>query len=164
MIGPGGCACLGQAFHRPDLRPRPEKLRALRTALEQVLDEEAAKSEQFKRVLESWRPFLRAAPLVLDRGCAYRNVGLRADRDDAVNVPSLSCLRGTCTRGRSSRDSLSSYGKSLCLMVISLGFAGVCGRVRAWFMAALAPDRVRESCCSTLSRFSCWPGGRGTFG
>ena len=35
----------------------PETLRALRTALEQVLDEEAAKSEQFKRVLENWRVF-----------------------------------------------------------------------------------------------------------
>jgi len=35
----------------------PEILRALRTALEQVLDEEAAKSEQFKRVLENWRAF-----------------------------------------------------------------------------------------------------------
>jgi TRAP-type mannitol/chloroaromatic compound transport system substrate-binding protein len=35
----------------------PDILRALRTALEQVLDEEAAKSEQFKRVLESWRVF-----------------------------------------------------------------------------------------------------------
>ena len=35
----------------------PEILRALRTALEAVLDEEAAKSEQFKRVLENWRAF-----------------------------------------------------------------------------------------------------------
>ena len=35
----------------------PEILKALRTALEQVLDEEAAKSEQFKRVLENWRAF-----------------------------------------------------------------------------------------------------------
>ena len=35
----------------------PEILRALRTALEQVLDEESAKSEQFKRVLENWRAF-----------------------------------------------------------------------------------------------------------
>jgi TRAP-type mannitol/chloroaromatic compound transport system substrate-binding protein len=35
----------------------PEILRALRTALEQVLDEEAAKSEQFKKVLENWRAF-----------------------------------------------------------------------------------------------------------
>jgi TRAP-type mannitol/chloroaromatic compound transport system substrate-binding protein len=35
----------------------PDILRALRTALEQVLDEEAAKSEQFKHVLESWRAF-----------------------------------------------------------------------------------------------------------
>src|SRR6266511_3070445 len=35
----------------------PDILRTLRTALEQVLDEEAAKSEQFKRVLESWRAF-----------------------------------------------------------------------------------------------------------
>src|SRR5262245_21938995 len=35
----------------------PETLRALRTALEQVLDEEAAKSEQFKKVLENWRAF-----------------------------------------------------------------------------------------------------------
>jgi TRAP-type mannitol/chloroaromatic compound transport system substrate-binding protein len=35
----------------------PEILRALRTALESVLDEEAAKSEQFKKVLENWRVF-----------------------------------------------------------------------------------------------------------
>jgi len=35
----------------------PETLRALRTALEQVLDEEAAKSAQFKTVLENWRAF-----------------------------------------------------------------------------------------------------------
>jgi TRAP-type mannitol/chloroaromatic compound transport system substrate-binding protein len=35
----------------------PETLRALRGALEQVLDEEAAKSEQFKKVLENWRAF-----------------------------------------------------------------------------------------------------------
>ena len=35
----------------------PDTLKALRTALEQVLDEEAAKSEQFKRVLENWRAF-----------------------------------------------------------------------------------------------------------
>jgi TRAP-type mannitol/chloroaromatic compound transport system substrate-binding protein len=35
----------------------PDILKALRTALEQVLDEEAAKSQQFKRVLENWRTF-----------------------------------------------------------------------------------------------------------
>jgi len=35
----------------------PETLRALRTALEQVLDEEAAKSAQFKTVLDNWRTF-----------------------------------------------------------------------------------------------------------
>ena len=35
----------------------PDTLRALRTALEQVLDEEAAKSAQFKTVLENWRAF-----------------------------------------------------------------------------------------------------------
>jgi TRAP-type mannitol/chloroaromatic compound transport system substrate-binding protein len=35
----------------------PEILRALRTALEAVLDEEAAKSESFKRVLDNWRAF-----------------------------------------------------------------------------------------------------------
>jgi TRAP-type mannitol/chloroaromatic compound transport system substrate-binding protein len=35
----------------------PDILKALRTALEQVLDEEAAKSEQFKRVLGNWRAF-----------------------------------------------------------------------------------------------------------
>ena len=35
----------------------PDILRTLRTALEAVLDEEAAKSEQFKRVLENWRAF-----------------------------------------------------------------------------------------------------------
>jgi TRAP-type mannitol/chloroaromatic compound transport system substrate-binding protein len=35
----------------------PDILRALRTALEQVLDEEAGKSEQFKKVLENWRAF-----------------------------------------------------------------------------------------------------------
>ncbi len=35
----------------------PEIIKALRKALEEVLDEEAAKSEQFKRILASWRPF-----------------------------------------------------------------------------------------------------------
>ena len=35
----------------------PETLRALRTALEQVLDEESAKSEQFKKICENWRTF-----------------------------------------------------------------------------------------------------------
>ena len=35
----------------------PEILKALRGALEQVLDEEAAKSEQFKKILENWRQF-----------------------------------------------------------------------------------------------------------
>ena len=35
----------------------PEILRALRTALEQVLDEESAKSEQFKKICENWRAF-----------------------------------------------------------------------------------------------------------
>jgi len=35
----------------------PDVLRALRNALEQVLDEEAAKSAQFKTVLENWRAF-----------------------------------------------------------------------------------------------------------
>ena len=35
----------------------PDILKALRTALEQVLDEDAAKSEQFKSVLENWRAF-----------------------------------------------------------------------------------------------------------
>jgi TRAP-type mannitol/chloroaromatic compound transport system substrate-binding protein len=35
----------------------PEVLRALRTALEQVLDEESAKSEQFKKVCDNWRAF-----------------------------------------------------------------------------------------------------------
>ena len=35
----------------------PDTLRALRTALEAVLDEEAAKSEQFKKVLDNWRIF-----------------------------------------------------------------------------------------------------------
>jgi TRAP-type mannitol/chloroaromatic compound transport system substrate-binding protein len=35
----------------------PDILRALRNALEQVLDEEAAKSAQFKTVLENWRAF-----------------------------------------------------------------------------------------------------------
>ena len=35
----------------------PDTLKALRAALEQVLDEEAAKSEQFKRVLDNWRAF-----------------------------------------------------------------------------------------------------------
>jgi TRAP-type mannitol/chloroaromatic compound transport system substrate-binding protein len=34
-----------------------ETLRALRNALETVLDEEAAKSDQFKKVLENWRAF-----------------------------------------------------------------------------------------------------------
>jgi TRAP-type mannitol/chloroaromatic compound transport system substrate-binding protein len=35
----------------------PEILRALRTALEAVLDEESAKSEQFKRIADNWRAF-----------------------------------------------------------------------------------------------------------
>ncbi len=35
----------------------PDTLKALRNALEQVLDEEAAKSEQFKRVCDNWRVF-----------------------------------------------------------------------------------------------------------
>jgi len=35
----------------------PDTLKALHTALEQVLDEESAKSEQFKRVCENWRAF-----------------------------------------------------------------------------------------------------------
>jgi TRAP-type mannitol/chloroaromatic compound transport system substrate-binding protein len=35
----------------------PEILRALRTAAEAVLDEEGAKNEQFKRVLDNWRVF-----------------------------------------------------------------------------------------------------------
>jgi TRAP-type mannitol/chloroaromatic compound transport system substrate-binding protein len=35
----------------------PEIVKALREALESVLDEEAAKSEQFKKILENWRQF-----------------------------------------------------------------------------------------------------------
>jgi TRAP-type mannitol/chloroaromatic compound transport system substrate-binding protein len=35
----------------------PEVLKALKTALENVLDEEAAKSEQFKKILDNWRQF-----------------------------------------------------------------------------------------------------------
>jgi TRAP-type mannitol/chloroaromatic compound transport system substrate-binding protein len=35
----------------------PEVLRALRNALEQVLDEESAKSEQFKKIADNWRAF-----------------------------------------------------------------------------------------------------------
>ncbi|WP_430727099.1 TRAP transporter substrate-binding protein [Variibacter gotjawalensis] len=35
----------------------PEIVKSLRVALEAVLDEEAAKSEQFKRILEDWRAF-----------------------------------------------------------------------------------------------------------
>ena len=35
----------------------PDTLRALRNALEQVLDEESAKSEQFKKVSDNWRAF-----------------------------------------------------------------------------------------------------------
>ena len=35
----------------------PEILRALRNALEAVLDEESAKSEQFKRIADNWRAF-----------------------------------------------------------------------------------------------------------
>jgi TRAP-type mannitol/chloroaromatic compound transport system substrate-binding protein len=34
-----------------------ETLRALRSALEQVLDEESAKSEQFKKICDNWRTF-----------------------------------------------------------------------------------------------------------
>jgi TRAP-type mannitol/chloroaromatic compound transport system substrate-binding protein len=35
----------------------PEIIKALRSALETVLDEEAAKSDQFKKILENWRQF-----------------------------------------------------------------------------------------------------------
>jgi TRAP-type mannitol/chloroaromatic compound transport system substrate-binding protein len=35
----------------------PEVIKALRTALETVLDEEGAKSDQFKKILENWRQF-----------------------------------------------------------------------------------------------------------
>jgi len=35
----------------------PEIIKALRGALESVLDEEAAKSDQFKKILENWRQF-----------------------------------------------------------------------------------------------------------
>ena len=35
----------------------PDVLRALRTAIEQVLDEESAKNEQFKKVADNWRAF-----------------------------------------------------------------------------------------------------------
>jgi TRAP-type mannitol/chloroaromatic compound transport system substrate-binding protein len=35
----------------------PEIIKALRAALESVLDEEAAKSDQFKKILENWRQF-----------------------------------------------------------------------------------------------------------
>jgi TRAP-type mannitol/chloroaromatic compound transport system substrate-binding protein len=35
----------------------PEVIKALRTALETVLDEEGAKSEQFKKILDNWRQF-----------------------------------------------------------------------------------------------------------
>lgn len=35
----------------------PEVIKSLRTALETVLDEEGAKSEQFKKILDNWRQF-----------------------------------------------------------------------------------------------------------
>jgi TRAP-type mannitol/chloroaromatic compound transport system substrate-binding protein len=35
----------------------PDIIKALRTALESVLDEEAAKSDRFKKVLDNWRQF-----------------------------------------------------------------------------------------------------------
>jgi TRAP-type mannitol/chloroaromatic compound transport system substrate-binding protein len=35
----------------------PEIVKALRGALESVLDEEAAKNERFKKILENWRAF-----------------------------------------------------------------------------------------------------------
>jgi TRAP-type mannitol/chloroaromatic compound transport system substrate-binding protein len=35
----------------------PDVIKALRTALETVLDEEGAKSEQFKKILDNWRQF-----------------------------------------------------------------------------------------------------------
>ena len=83
----------------------PETLRALRNALEQVLDEEAAKSEQFKNGSGKLaRVPLRAASLVLGRGRAHRDVGLRADHG-AVAVSRAH--RGTCaamqTRDREGR-------------------------------------------------------------
>jgi TRAP-type mannitol/chloroaromatic compound transport system substrate-binding protein len=35
----------------------PEIIKALRTALETVLDEEGAKSSRFKKILDNWRQF-----------------------------------------------------------------------------------------------------------
>ncbi len=78
----------------------PEILRALRNALEQVLDEEAAKNAQFKkRAGELACVPCRAAPLVLDRGCPHGDVGLRADRGVAVG----SCFPSPRETGRGCR-------------------------------------------------------------
>ena len=91
----------------------PETLRALRNALEQVLDEEAAKSAQFKTVLDNWRAFRgRTAPLVLDRRRPHRDVGLCADGGgDAVArslaLAPLPVKRGDGCRERRERQSTS---------------------------------------------------------
>ena len=54
-----------------------EVIKALRVALETVLDEEAAQNEQFKKILDQLAPVpRRPAPLVLDRRYAGRARGL----------------------------------------------------------------------------------------
>ena len=49
---PPGCGGRAAGRCSPD-----DIIKALRAALEQVLDEEAAKSEQFKRICDNWRAF-----------------------------------------------------------------------------------------------------------
>ena len=66
----------------------PEIIKTLRVALESVLDEEAAKSDQFKKILENWRAFPgRAASLVLDRRHARGACRLQHLRRDVGQAP-----------------------------------------------------------------------------
>ena len=88
-------------------------IKALRGALETVLDEEAASNEQFKKILANWRAVpRRAAPLVLDRRHARRARGLphrsaalgwRQPGQDPV-VPSPDPLGGTTMARYDDRD------------------------------------------------------------
>ena len=101
----GGRAALGAAAgdHARRCAPRSRP----------VLDEEAAKSEQFKRVAgQLARVPRRAAPLVLDRGRPHRDVGLRADGDayavdrTASSSPSLAAAKA----GRGAQSTSASRG------------------------------------------------------
>ena len=86
----------------------PEILRALRTALEAGARRGGGQERAVQaRAGELARVPRRAAPLVLDRGCPHRDVGLCADRGDAVGPSSAS----TCGPRHRSRARLFSASR-----------------------------------------------------